>query len=298
MTTKPVADDRLDEVLAEIERARSEPAWVPDDPSPRRLFRAPESLEHSRWEPSRQAVVLVALCALIAAAVFGVRMMLARDDVDDTMGAGTSASSPARVVGKPAADTIPAARTASGSASPSAAAAGLPGSTPATAPATWSVHVIGAVVRPGVVTVPAGARVADAVRAAGSLARGADSAGINLARQLADGEQIHIPRPGEHWTPAPDAAPAQAAVPAGSAGTPAVTPAAGARAAQTGGGTVNLNTADVATLDGLPGVGPVLAQRIVDWRTEHGRFSSVEELGEVSGIGDKAMERLRSKVTV
>jgi len=63
-------------------------------------------------------------------------------------------------------------------------------------------------------------------------------------------------------------------------------------------GSVNLNTADLNALDSLPGVGPVLAQRIVDWRTEHGRFTSVEELGEVSGIGDKLLSQLRPKVTV
>lgn len=113
-----------------------------------------------------------------------------------------------------------------------------------------------------------------------------------------------MPRPGESVTPPPPAAAG------GSLASPgAANPAGGATAAPTGagatgsgaaGGTgvVNLNTADVATLDTLPGVGPVLAQRIVEWREKNGRFSSVDELGEVSGIGDKALERLRPKVAV
>ncbi|MCW4602820.1 helix-hairpin-helix domain-containing protein [Janibacter hoylei] len=81
-------------------------------------------------------------------------------------------------------------------------------------------------------------------------------------------------------------------------GAPAGAPGAGGGAAPGTGGLVDLNTADLATLETLPGVGPVLAQRIVDWRTEHGRFTAVEELGEVSGIGDKIYAQLSPKVTV
>jgi competence protein ComEA len=130
------------------------------------------------------------------------------------------------------------------------------------------VHVVGAVAAPGVVRLPFGARVVDALSAAGGAAPDADLARVNLARVLVDGEQIQVPRPGD---PAPEA------------------PTAGAAP---GDGTLDLNTASLAQLDGLPGVGPVLAQRIVDRRP----FASVDELDEVSGIGQALLERLRPLV--
>ena len=113
---------------------------------------------------------------------------------------------------------------------------------------------------------------------------------------MLDGEQVHVPRKGE-------------TLPAGRARRPGRgprsrrragrRPAAGGGAGGGGAGVpVDLNTADLATLDTLPGVGPVLAQRILDWRTEHGRFSSVDELGEVSGIGDKLLAQIGPKVRV
>ena len=145
------------------------------------------------------------------------------------------------------------------------------------------VHVVGEIADPGVVDVPAGARVIDAIARAGGSLPSADLERINLARVVLDGEQIHVPAPGEE-------------ILAGSAGT-TVGPV-GAGVGPGGSGGVNLNQADLPTLDGLPGVGPVLAQRIIDWRAEHGRFTSVDELGEVSGIGEKLLAVLSSKVTV
>jgi competence protein ComEA len=138
--------------------------------------------------------------------------------------------------------------------------------------------------------VPAGSRVADALAKAGGALKGADVGAINLARVLVDGEQVRVPRPGEVL--------AQPGTPtaAGTAG--ALGSGAGGSGPGAGGGLVNLNTATAAELEELPGVGPVLAQRILDWRTEHGRFMSVDELGEVSGIGDKIFAQLQPKVTV
>ena len=160
------------------------------------------------------------------------------------------------------------------------------------------VHVVGAVVRSGVVRLTPGSRVLDAVSAAGGAAPGADLPQLNLARVVVDGEQIHVPRKGE--TLPPGGVPgsgsgigAGAAVGSGTAGG-----GAGATGATPAAALVDLNSADVATLDTLPGVGPVLAQRILDWRTEHGRFSSVDELGEVSGIGDKLLAQIGPKVRV
>jgi competence protein ComEA len=137
--------------------------------------------------------------------------------------------------------------------------------------------VVGQVLQPGVVELPAGSRVVDAVAAAGGATSDADLGAINLARVLVDGEQVVVPLPGQ------------------------VLAAAGPATASTtvpGGPGIDLNTADVAALDTLPGVGPVLAQRIVDWRDAHGRFSDVEELREVSGIGPSLLERVRDQVHV
>jgi competence protein ComEA len=158
---------------------------------------------------------------------------------------------------------------------------GGPGGVPS-GPQQLVVHVVGQVKRPGVVLLRPGARVRDAVAKAGGALSGADLAAVNLARVVVDGEQVRVPRPGEVVS-APDAA---------SSGAP------GAGAPGSAGGLVNLNTASESALEELPGVGPVLAQRIIDWRTEHGRFTSVDELAEVSGIGEKMFAQLQGKVTV
>lgn len=134
------------------------------------------------------------------------------------------------------------------------------------------VDVEGRVRRPGLVRVPEGSRVDDALRAAGGVLPGVPVGSLNLARKLTDGEQLLV-----GLAPAPG---------------PGTTGNASA------GGLVDLNLATVADLDGLPGIGPVLAQRIVDWRTEHGRFASVDQLREVSGIGESKYATLRSKVRV
>ena len=141
------------------------------------------------------------------------------------------------------------------------------------------VHVLGAVERPGLFELRDGARVMDAIAAAGGLAAEADPAGVNLARILSDGEQIYVPRLGE----VPPGLPAAAADPGG----------ANAPAAK-----VNLNTATVADLDSLPRIGPTMAQRIIDFRTTNGRFASVDGLRDVTGIGDKTFEALKDLITV
>lgn len=149
------------------------------------------------------------------------------------------------------------------------------------------VDVQGAVRRPGLVTLPGGARVADALAAAGGVRPGASTRGLNLARRLTDGEQVVVLEPGA----APAAPTAGGEGGAGSAG-------AGGTGAGGTGGLLDLNLATLAQLDGLPGVGPVTAQRILAWRAEHGRFASVDQLREVEGIGDKRFETLRKLVVV
>ncbi|MGK5444003.1 helix-hairpin-helix domain-containing protein [Micromonospora sp. URMC 105] len=138
------------------------------------------------------------------------------------------------------------------------------------------VAVAGKVRRPGLVRVPAGARVADAVQAAGGALPGVDVALLNPARKVADGELILVGVAAPPGAAAPPAA-ADPAVP---------------------GGLVNLNTATLAQLDGLPGVGPVLAQRILTHRDQHGGFRSVGDLRQVDGIGDARYEQLKDLVTV
>jgi competence protein ComEA len=138
------------------------------------------------------------------------------------------------------------------------------------------VSVVGQVAAPGLVTLPAGARVADAIAAAGGLLPEADPATVNGAAVLGDGQQIAVGVPGA-------GPPAGATVAAGDAPS---------------GGLLDLNTATAAELDALPGIGPVLAQRIVDHRTASGPFTSVDQLDEVSGIGPAIFADLAQRVRV
>jgi len=148
-------------------------------------------------------------------------------------------------------------------ASPPAIAVGLP-------PGSVVVHVAGAVVSPGLYTLGGGARVADAVAAAGGAAEGADLDAVNLARVVVDGEQVRVPVVGERVT----------------GGSPGAD------------GRVNINTADAAALEQLPGVGPVLAARIAAYRDAHGPFASVDALDDVSGVGPAVLEKVRAVATV
>jgi competence protein ComEA len=136
------------------------------------------------------------------------------------------------------------------------------------------VHVAGAVQRPGVYRLRDGERIQDAVRRAGGARRGADLNGINLAAKVADGQQVVVPRRGAAAV-APGAA-------SGGAGAPTQP--------------VSLNTATAEQLETLDGVGPATAQKIIEWRTQHGGFRAIADLGEVPGIGPKKLAALRTKV--
>lgn len=135
--------------------------------------------------------------------------------------------------------------------------------------ARLTVHVVGAVRRPGLYRLREGSRVADAVRRAGGAGRRADLSLVNLAAPLADGLQVVVPRR-----------------------TPAVA-GAGGTAGAPGAGPVHLNIATEEQLDELPGVGPVTAQKIIDYREQHGAFSSIDELDAIPGIGPARLEQLR-----
>jgi len=160
------------------------------------------------------------------------------------------------------------------------------GSESASASSTVYVHVVGAVRRPGLYELPGGARVADAVDAAGGLMANAGQAGVNLARVIADGEQITIPT-------ADELARGVVGAPGGGAVAPQGSPGGGAATTQ-----VNINTADAAALDTLPGVGPSTAAKIVADREANGEFTSADDLGRVAGIGPKKLEELKPRVCV
>jgi competence protein ComEA len=133
------------------------------------------------------------------------------------------------------------------------------------------VHVLGQVARPGLYLLDHGDRVADALAVAGGTLDDADLAAVNLARLLADGEQVVVPKIGEAPSASTDAA---------------------------GDGIIDLNTADQAALETLPRIGPALAQRILQWRDDNGRFASVDDLLAVPGIGEKLLAGLRDLVRV
>jgi competence protein ComEA len=133
------------------------------------------------------------------------------------------------------------------------------------------VHVLGSVAAPGLYALADGARAIDAIAAAGGFAEGADEGGVNLARFLSDGEQLYVPAQGEQPPSAPGA----------------VVP-----------GKIDINTADAATLDTLPRLGPAMAERIIQWRETNGRFTAVEDLMNVTGIGQKTFDGLRDLITV
>ncbi|QKV97854.1 ComEA family DNA-binding protein [Streptomyces sp. NA02950] len=169
------------------------------------------------------------------------------------------------------------------------------------------VDVTGKVRRPGLRTLPSGARVDDALEAAGGVRPGADTSGLNRARPLVDGEQIVVGAPAGQAPGGPPAAGGDAAGTGGGTGSGAGTgPGAGAPGAPAGpgtaggpgapGGPVSLNSATPEQLDTLPGVGPVLARHIIDYRTQHGGFRSIEELREVNGIGERRFADLRPLV--
>jgi len=220
-----------------------------------------------RLEPSRRAVAALVLVALLAALLAGALVLRGRPQ--EVVAPTVVASG----VPLPGASGVP-------GAAPSAPPPGGAGG-PSAEPGEVVVAVAGKVRRPGLVRLPAGSRVDDAVRAAGGPLPDAGTGLLNLARKLVDGEQVLVgvdPPPGQ--VPPPAGGAAAPGSPAGSAGP------------------LDLNAAGVADLDALPGIGPVLAQRIVDWRTENGRFASVDQLREVTGIGESKFADLRDRVTV
>jgi competence protein ComEA len=207
----------------------------------------------------RAVAVAVALTALAAWLLVRVTSGGAPSEVQVVPGTPLPSSVVASIVARPSANA--------------------PSPTAAASASSVVVQVVGAVVHPGLVTLATGSRVADAIVAAGGLSRRGASGGLNLARVLVDGEQVVV----SPSTPAEGGA---------------VSPPASSGGSGAGSGVVDLNSATATDLDALPGVGPVMASRILDWRTAHGRFASVDQLREVSGIGARTFERLKPHVRV
>ena len=237
------------------------------------------------------AVFVVAIVATIGIAVSSSLGAQLFDSAEAGVGIAEGASSEAGFDGGAGA--------AGSSGAPGAAGADTPATDGASGEGTLFVHVVGAVKRAGVVELPTGARVRDAIEAAGGASDEAVLAGVNLARVVVDGEQLLVPD-----TAALEAAADVTGGPGGAqpgVGGTDITGAATAGGASTAQGTpqvVNINTADAALLETLPRVGPALAGRIIDWREQNGGFASVDQLLEVTGIGVKTLEGFRDRVTV
>lgn len=254
-------------------------SWEPGDPTavrPRLTVRLA-----ARFGVSPAHVVLVSVGLVLALVLAGLAFVRARPhQVPVGLVAGPTApgsrtvASPKPVPAGPAVASV----AGSGSGSP------LPSSSAAATAASLVVHVIGKVRRPGLVRLPPGSRVMDAIAAAGGAAQGADLSTLNLARLVADGEQIAVDVP--------------VSVEGSGAAPPGVPGDAGGSGAGAGTAVVDLNSANLTVLETLPGVGPVLAQRILDFRTQNGRFTRIEELKDVKGIGAKTFADLEPHVTV
>jgi competence protein ComEA len=221
-----------------------------------------------RVDPGRRSALAVSVAVLVAALVTGGWVILQRPRAVPVSAVGPTLAPSATPVGSGVAPTP----SGSGSPAPSGRAGASPG--------LLVVDVAGKVRRPGLYRLPTGSRIDDAVHAAGGSLAGVDLSSLNLAARVVDGQQILVGKPAV--APAPGGAPADS----------------GATSAGLASGPVDLNTASLDQLQTLPGVGPVLAQHILDWRTAHGSFTSIDQLDDVSGIGTVKFAALRSLVAV
>ncbi|WP_431236604.1 ComEA family DNA-binding protein [Mycolicibacterium aichiense] len=234
------------------------PSWIPDG----RADRGANWLAAIRADPGRSGGIALAVIAVVAVLITVFALM--RDDPPPVVSAKLP---PVEMV---------------------SSAAARPGPDP-NQPVV--VSVVGLVTKPGLVTLAPDARIADAVSAAGGALNGADTLGLNLARHLTDGEQIVVGIGTPAGQPSALGSSVNGTPPAAS--DPPAAPGKGGPAEP-----VNLNTATVEQLDALPGVGPVTAAAIVAWRDANGKFASVDQLGEVDGIGPARLEKLRALVRV
>jgi competence protein ComEA len=247
----------------------------PTDPRPEQGAR--------RWA-LKGTTAVVALVAVLLLGVGVAALSLRGDGVEPLTQLAADGEPAGGQAGGPADSSAPPVSSAPSGPLPTAPTPGSAGA----ADGGLLVHVVGEVAEPGLVTVPDGARVADALEAAGGTTRKADLTAVNLARTVVDGEQLYVPKPGEQ---APGAAAPGAGGPASGTGGP------GASGGSTD-ATVDINTADAAALEALPGIGPSIAQAIVEWRAANGQFASVDELEDVPGIGPATLAEIRDSARV
>lgn len=284
----PPRSDRAQDLIDSLRRAGGASASSlpqgdgPDQAKPTpRLFTLPAGLRDARLRVKPSAVWGAAVVVAVVLIVLGLRVAWAERSAQPEFVAPADGAVATDSSSSPLAS--PAAHAASAVTSNGAGV----GSAPAATAGTGSVvHVIGAVSEPGVVTVAPGRRVSDVVEAAGGATDQAELSRVNLARVVADGERIWVPLIGAD--PPPDVA------------TPAATTEPAGMAEVTTGVSdqVDINTADESRLQDLPGIGPVTAAAIVQWRGQHGSFTTIDELLEVSGIGPRTLENVRLMVRV
>lgn len=278
------------------------PTVEPDDP-----WRRASLVDDGGWSrPAVRALLVVIAASLAVAAwwwwsgrpheVIAVTPAVVVATGGPVTGLPSTASS-SSPEGAAAAAPPPQVLTAAAGSSP--VATSVPVVSPSPAAPDLVVHVSGDVAHPGIVRLAPGSRVADAVAAAGGVTRRRAADSVNLARLVVDGEQIVV----DADVPAASRPPSGGTPPGDGLGTAASSDRGGTPGAALGGTVgaplvLDLNMADAAALESLPGVGPVLAGRIVQWRSDNGPFTSVDELGEVSGIGDATLARLRPLVRV
>jgi competence protein ComEA len=255
-------DDQDDDAAADEPPDKSLSRWLPDSTP----AEGPGWLASVRADPGRAGVIALGVVGVVAVLVTVFTVMR-----DRTPPVASANLPPVQMVS---------------SAAP----------TPAAPEGPVVVSVVGLVHKPGLVTLTAGARIADALDAAGGALDGADLIGLNMARRVTDGEQIIVGIAAPAGQPpvmgssiAPDLVTPTGAAPTGAA--PADKPAGATEP-------VNLNTATVEQLDALPGIGPVTAAAIIAWRDANGHFASVDQLGDVDGIGPARLEKLRDSVRV
>ncbi|WP_245663444.1 helix-hairpin-helix domain-containing protein [Nocardia inohanensis] len=317
-------DESLDDLEPDPRPDPPPPAWLSEPTGPLSLWHerlVPERFRGTRWDPGpRGVLVLTAIAGLVIAltatmamrdqpTVRAVPPITPAASIDSGAEAPAAAGTPATAPGaqQPAvarphdsqaggpAPGMPAANAGAGTitppgSNPAGGSAAAPSSHPATPEIV--VSVVGLVERGGLLRFPPGARIADALKSATPKPE-ADLTGLNLAQPLCDGDQIVIGRTGSRPTVQQIGSTVVNGPTPVSAVSGSAQPRPSGPAAKT-----NLNTATESELDALPGVGPVTAKAILEWRTKHGRFTSIDQLSEIDGIGPTRLARLRNAVTI
>lgn len=279
-------DESEDDEDGDFGAVRS-PGWLdePDaDPGWRDRL-VPERFRGTRLDPGRRGACTLLAIGVVAMVIAAVVIFHERPVARPVPPLPAVRTTTAPVVARMSGAEPP-----STAASP--AAAPVPGEPNMAAGTELVVSVVGLVHRTGLVRLPAGSRVADALTAAGGAQDGADLAGLNLAQRLIDGDQVLVGPPG------PNPGPPKLGSTTINAGGRTSAPPSGSAHPATPSGRVDLNTATESELEALPGIGPVMAKAIIAWRTTRGRFTDVTQLGQVDGIGPARLARLRELVKV